>query len=37
MNSFRFLERGINAEIERQKALVAAGEPSCRRRCTATP
>jgi aspartyl-tRNA(Asn)/glutamyl-tRNA(Gln) amidotransferase subunit B len=26
MNSFRFLERGINAEIERQKALVAAGE-----------
>jgi aspartyl-tRNA(Asn)/glutamyl-tRNA(Gln) amidotransferase subunit B len=27
MNSFRFLERGINAEIERQKALVAAGEP----------
>ena len=27
MNSFRFLERGINAEIERQKALVGAGEP----------
>ncbi len=27
MNSFRFLERGINVEIERQKALVAAGEP----------
>jgi aspartyl-tRNA(Asn)/glutamyl-tRNA(Gln) amidotransferase subunit B len=26
MNSFRFLERGINAEIERQKALVAGGE-----------
>jgi aspartyl-tRNA(Asn)/glutamyl-tRNA(Gln) amidotransferase subunit B len=26
MNSFRFLERGINAEIERQKALVGAGE-----------
>jgi aspartyl-tRNA(Asn)/glutamyl-tRNA(Gln) amidotransferase subunit B len=26
MNSFRFLERGINAEIERQKALVAAGD-----------
>ncbi len=27
MNSFRFLARGINAEIERQKALIAAGEP----------
>jgi len=27
MNSFRFLMQGINAEIERQKALVAAGEP----------
>jgi aspartyl-tRNA(Asn)/glutamyl-tRNA(Gln) amidotransferase subunit B len=26
MNSFRFLEKGINAEIERQKALIAAGE-----------
>src|SRR3712207_6834978 len=26
MNSFRFLERGINAEIERQKALIAAGD-----------
>ena len=25
MNSFRFLERGINAEIERQRALVADG------------
>ncbi|HTU13765.1 MAG TPA: Asp-tRNA(Asn)/Glu-tRNA(Gln) amidotransferase subunit GatB [Solirubrobacterales bacterium] len=25
MNSFRFIERGIEAEIERQKALVAAG------------
>src|SRR3954452_12576852 len=27
MNSFRFLERGINAEIARQTALVEAGEP----------
>jgi aspartyl-tRNA(Asn)/glutamyl-tRNA(Gln) amidotransferase subunit B len=27
MNSFRFLMQGINAEIERQKALVGAGEP----------
>ncbi len=26
MNSFRFLERGINAEIERQKALIGAGD-----------
>ena len=25
MNSFRFLEQGINAEIARQKALVEAG------------
>jgi aspartyl-tRNA(Asn)/glutamyl-tRNA(Gln) amidotransferase subunit B len=25
MNSFRFLERGIEAELERQKALLAAG------------
>jgi aspartyl-tRNA(Asn)/glutamyl-tRNA(Gln) amidotransferase subunit B len=27
MNSFRFLEQGIKAEIARQKALVDAGEP----------
>ena len=27
MNSFRFLERGIRAEIERQIALLRAGEP----------
>ena len=27
MNSFRFIERGINAEIERQIALLEAGEP----------
>jgi len=26
MNSFRFLERGLAAEIERQRALLAAGE-----------
>ena len=26
MNSFRYIERGIRAEIERQKALVRAGE-----------
>jgi aspartyl-tRNA(Asn)/glutamyl-tRNA(Gln) amidotransferase subunit B len=26
MNSFRFIERGINAEIERQTALLQAGE-----------
>ncbi|MFL5861663.1 MAG: Asp-tRNA(Asn)/Glu-tRNA(Gln) amidotransferase subunit GatB, partial [Solirubrobacteraceae bacterium] len=27
MNSFRFLERGVRAEIERQTALVRGGEP----------
>ena len=27
MNSFRFLERGVRAEIERQTKLVGAGEP----------
>ena len=27
MNSFRFLERGVNAEIERQTALLESGEP----------
>jgi len=27
MNSFRFLRRGVEAEIERQAALVQAGEP----------
>ncbi|MFZ1992517.1 MAG: Asp-tRNA(Asn)/Glu-tRNA(Gln) amidotransferase subunit GatB [Solirubrobacteraceae bacterium] len=27
MNSFRYLERGVRAEIERQAALVRAGEP----------
>ena len=27
MNSFRFLERGVRAEIERQTELVEAGEP----------
>jgi aspartyl-tRNA(Asn)/glutamyl-tRNA(Gln) amidotransferase subunit B len=27
MNSFRFLERGMEAEIERQRALLESGEP----------
>ena len=27
MNSFRFLERGVEAEIERQIGLLEAGEP----------
>ena len=27
MNSFRFIERGINAEVARQEALLRAGEP----------
>ncbi len=27
MNSFRFLERGVGAELERQRELVSAGEP----------
>ncbi|UGS36240.1 Asp-tRNA(Asn)/Glu-tRNA(Gln) amidotransferase subunit GatB [Capillimicrobium parvum] len=27
MNSFRFIERGIKAEVERQTALLRAGEP----------
>jgi aspartyl-tRNA(Asn)/glutamyl-tRNA(Gln) amidotransferase subunit B len=27
MNSFRFLERGVNAEVERQIALLERGEP----------
>jgi aspartyl-tRNA(Asn)/glutamyl-tRNA(Gln) amidotransferase subunit B len=27
MNSFRFLERGVRAEIERQTGLLAAGQP----------
>ena len=27
MNSFRFLEKGVTAELERQVALVASGEP----------
>ena len=38
MNSFRFVMQGINAEIERQTALLEAGEPRrARRRCTSTP
>jgi aspartyl-tRNA(Asn)/glutamyl-tRNA(Gln) amidotransferase subunit B len=27
MNSFRFIERGIKAEVERQRKLIASGEP----------
>ena len=37
MNSFRFIERGIRAEIARQEAILAAGGRSSRRRCTSTP
>ena len=36
MNSFRFLERGIDAEIARQTALLEAAGGWCRRRCTST-
>ena len=37
MNSFRFLERGVQAEIERQaSAARGRGGRSCRRRCTST-
>jgi aspartyl-tRNA(Asn)/glutamyl-tRNA(Gln) amidotransferase subunit B len=37
MNSFRFVERGIRAEIARQTGCSEAGRRSCRRRCTSTP
>ena len=37
MNSFRFLERGIEAELERQRELLEPGERSTRRRSTSTP
>ena len=36
MNSFRFLERGIEAEIERQAGSSTAAVGSSRRRCTST-
>ena len=36
MNSFRFLERGIEAELERQRELLEAGGRSSRRRSTST-
>ena len=37
MNSFRFLERGIEAEIARQIAIWESGEHgACRRRSTST-
>ena len=37
MNSFRFIERGIRAEIARQEKLLAGRRSgSCRRRCTST-
>ena len=36
MNSFRFLERGIAAEIERQRGIVEGGGRSSRRRSTST-
>ena len=39
MNSFRFIERGIRAEIARQEAILRGGGQvlQCRRRCTSTP
>ena len=38
MNSFRFLERGIEAELERQAGLLEAGRArSSRRRSTSIP
>ena len=37
MNSFRFLERGIEAELARQRELVEAGGRWCRRRSTSIP
>ena len=37
MNSFRFLERGVRAEIERQIGLLRAGEPVVQETFTSTP
>ena len=36
MNSFRFLQRGVEAELERQRELIAAGGTVTRRRSTST-
>ena len=37
MNTFRFIERGIEAELERQRACSTGARRSSRRRCTSTP
>ena len=37
MNSFRFIERGIRAEIARQEQILGTGGRWSRRRCTSTP
>ena len=37
MNSFRFLERGIAAEIERQEQIVRDGGEVVKRRFTSIP
>ena len=37
MNSFRFLERGVEAELARQRGLIESGGGSSRRPSTSTP